>query len=79
MSYRFADGLLASCQQTCVTYTIIVCKWKTPDYGQRKCPKHEEFYSKNKLEKLVHLFGSITRIYNDAQSPERQMYLVGLL
>jgi len=50
--------LLASCQQTCMTYTIAVCKWKTPDDGQRNCPKHVEFYSKNKFEKLVHLVGS---------------------
>jgi len=27
----------------------------TPDDGQRNCPKHVEFYSKNKFEKLVHL------------------------
>ena len=30
---------------------------KTPDDGQRNCPKHVEFYSKNKFEKLVHLVG----------------------
>jgi len=35
-------------------------------------PKHVEFYSKNKFEKLVHLVGFIIRIYHDAQSPERQ-------
>jgi len=28
---------------------------KTADDGQRNCPKHVEFYSKNKFEKLVHL------------------------
>jgi len=28
---------------------------KTPDDGQRNCPKHIEFYSKNKFEKLVYL------------------------
>jgi len=28
---------------------------KTPDDGQRNCPKHVVFYSKNKFEKLVHL------------------------
>jgi hypothetical protein len=28
---------------------------KTPDDGQRNCPKHVESYSKNKFEKLVHL------------------------
>ena len=32
-------------------------------YEQRNCPKHVEFYSKNKCEKLVHLVGFIIRIY----------------
>jgi len=32
-------------------------QWKTPDDEQRDCPKHVEFYSKNKFEKLVHLVG----------------------
>ena len=36
-------------------------------------PKHVEFYSKNKFEKLVHLVGFIIRIYHDAQSSECQM------
>ena len=45
---------------------------ETPDDGQRNCPKHVEFYSKNKFEKLVHLVGFIIRIYHDARSPERQ-------
>jgi len=35
---------------------------KTPDDGQRNCPKHVEFYSKNKFEKLVHLVGFIIRM-----------------
>ena len=57
--------LLASCQQTCVTYTISVCTVKTtPDDGQRNCPKHVEFYSKNKFDKLVHLVGLIIRRYD---------------
>jgi hypothetical protein len=30
----------------------------------RNCPKHVEFYSKNKFEKLVHLVGFIIRIQN---------------
>ena len=64
--------LLASCQQTCMTYTIAVCTVKTPDDGQRNCPKHVEFYSKNKFEKLVHLVGFIIRVYHDARSPECQ-------
>jgi hypothetical protein len=32
---------------------------KTPDNGQRNCPKHVEFHSKNKFEKLVHLVGYV--------------------
>jgi hypothetical protein len=32
----------------------------------RNCPKHVEFYSENKVEKLVHLVGFIIRIYHDA-------------
>jgi hypothetical protein len=34
---------------------------KTPDDGQRNCPKHVEFHSKNKFEKLVRLVGFIMR------------------
>jgi len=58
MSYRFADSLRANLYQ------------QIPDDGQRNCPKHVEFYSKNKFEKLVHLVGFIIRIYHDARSPE---------
>ena len=40
-----------------------MCKVKkTPDDGQRNCPKHVEFYSKNKFRKLVHIVGFIIRI-----------------
>jgi len=46
---------------------------RTPDDGQRNCPKHVEFYSKNKFEKLIHLVGFIIRIYHDALSPGRQI------
>jgi len=34
----------------------------TSDDGHRNCPKHVEFYSKNKFEKLVHPVGFIIRI-----------------
>jgi len=44
--------LLASCQQN----------YMTPDDGQRNCPKHVEFYSKNKFEELVLLVDFIIRI-----------------
>ena len=50
---------------------------KTPDDGQRNCPKHVEFYSKNKFEKLVRLVGFTIRNYHDARSPDRQI-LIGL-
>jgi len=32
--------LLASCQQICMT--LLCVQWKTPDNGQRNCPKHVE-------------------------------------
>ena len=48
---------------------LLCSQWKTPDDGQRNCPKHVEFYSKNKFEKLVHLVGFIIRIYDDKHSP----------
>jgi len=34
---------------------LLCLQWKAPDDGQRNCPKHVQFYSKNKFEKLVHL------------------------
>jgi len=43
-------------------HTPLLCvQRKTLDDGQRNCPKHVEFYSKNKSEKLVHLVGFIIR------------------
>ena len=40
---------------------LLCVQWKTPDDGQRNCPKHVEFHSKNKFEKLMHLVGFIIR------------------
>jgi len=65
--------LLASCPQTCMIYTIAVCTVKNSWWWTEELPKHVEFYSKNKFEKLVHLVGFIVRIYHDARSPERQI------
>ena len=45
-------------------YNIYLCcvySEKIPDDGQRNCPKHVEFYSKNKFEKLVRLVDFIVR------------------
>jgi len=36
-------------------------QWKTPDDGQRNCPKHVEFLDKNKFGKLVHLLVLLKR------------------
>ena len=56
-----------SCSQAVskpVWHIALLCvQWKTSDEGQRNCPKHVEFYSKNKFEKLVHLVGFIVRIW----------------
>ena len=41
---------------------LLCVQWKTPDDGQRNCPKHVAFYTKNTFEKLVHLVGFIIRI-----------------
>ena len=55
-----------SCSQAVskpVWHILLLCvKWKTPDDWQRNCPKHVEFYSKNKFEKFLHLVGLIIRI-----------------
>ena len=75
MSYRCANSLQAgsvwnwvpswSCSQAVskpVWHIPLLClQWKTPDDGQRNCPKHVEFHSKNKFEKLVYLVGFIIR------------------
>ena len=77
-SYRFADSLRSGSgrQMSANLYDhiplVCVCSEKTPDDGQRNCPKHVEFYSKTKFEKLVHLVGFIVRIYHDGRSPEHQ-------
>ena len=50
---------------------LLCVQWKTPDEGQRNCPKQVEFYSKNKFQKLVHPVGFTIRIYHDVRTPER--------
>ena len=49
----------SSCQHN--LYVLLCVQWNTPDDGQRNCPKHVEFHSKNKFEKSVHLVGFIIR------------------
>jgi len=60
-----------------MSYRFDVCPVKKNSlYGQRNCPKHVKFYSKNKFEKLVHQIGFIIRIYHDSRSRERQIKLL---
>ena len=64
---QYVQVTLTACEQAvsiiCMTYTYCcVYSAKTTDDGQRNCLKHIEFYSKNKLEKLVHLVGFIKNI-----------------
>ena len=62
-------GLLTACEldqdvSTPVWHIPLLCvQWKTSDDGQRNSPKHVEFYSKKKFEKLVHLVGFIIRSF----------------
>ena len=73
--------LLASCQQTCMTYNIAVCtvkhSWRWTEELSETCGVLFQKYSKNKdkFEKLVHLVGFIIRNDHDARSRERQMWL----
>jgi hypothetical protein len=53
-------------------YHYCVYNEETPYDGQRNCPKHVEFHSKNKFEKLVHLVGLLSKSYHYARSHERQ-------
>ena len=85
MSYRFADSLRAGSGRNRPdparklsanlydTYHCCVYSKKTPDDDRRNCPKHVEFYSKNKFEQLVNLVRFSLRIFHDARSPDRQI------
>ena len=53
-------------------YPFLCEQCRTPDDGQRDCPKYVDFHSKKKFEKLVHLVGFVIRMYHDARSSECQ-------
>jgi len=63
ISYRFARKLSANLYD--IYHCCVYSEKKTLDDGQTKCPKHVEFYSKNKnkFEKFVRLVGFIIRRY----------------
>jgi len=72
---QLASRIRAFRQLSANLYDIYHCCMYSakPLMMDRNCPKHLEFYSKIKFEKLVHLVGFIISIYHDARSPERQM------
>ena len=78
MSYRFADSLhrpdpARKLSAKPVWHITVLCvQWKTPDDWQRNCPKHVEFYFKNKCQKLVRLVGFIIWNVHDERSAECQ-------
>ena len=45
-----------------ICHCCVYSEKKTPDDGQRNCPKHVEFCSKNKFENLEYLVGFTIRI-----------------
>ena len=71
--------ILTVCQQTvnitgmtntyCCVYTV-----ETSDDGQQTCPKHVQFFIKNKFEKQCISLASIIRIYHDERSSECQIH-----
>jgi hypothetical protein len=63
--WQLVSRTICSCSQAVsklVWHKPLLCvQWKTPDDGQRNCPKYVYFHSKNRFEKLVHLVGFIIR------------------
>jgi hypothetical protein len=69
------NSLLASSQHNLHDIYVLLCvQCQTPHDGQRNCPKHAEFYSKNKFDELVHLAGFIIRIHERSFFPSVSVY-----
>jgi hypothetical protein len=70
------NGTFWSCSQVVskpVWHIPLLCvQWKTPDDGQRNCPKH----AKHKFEKLVHLVGLIIRSFREVTHPKWELKFV---
>ena len=58
---------------------LLCVQWKTPDNGQWNCPKHVEFYSKIKLEKIVHLVSFIVRSWESVRFSRSFLCSIGLV
>jgi hypothetical protein len=69
MSCRFDDSFQAGPGWSCLIAIIGLARhiqvpnlqWKTPDDGQRNCPKHVGFLDKNKFGKFVRLLVLLKR------------------
>jgi len=73
---------LASSQQNLYDMYLLLCiQYWTPDDGQKTCPKHVEFKSKNKFGKLVHLVDFIIRIpsWSCSQAVSKPVWHIPLL
>ena len=54
---------------------LLCLQWKTPDDGQRNCPKHVEFHPKNTFLEISASSWFYYEKFNDARSHERQIRL----
>ena len=66
--------LLASCLQTCMTYTIAVCTVKNSWWWTKELSETCRVSFQNKFEKSVHVVGFFVRICHDARSHERKIH-----
>ena len=74
LHYTHSNGICHISLLSANPYDIAMCAVKrTPDDGQRNCPKHVEFYYKNKFERLIYVVSFIVRVDHDARSSERQI------
>jgi hypothetical protein len=62
--------LPASCQQTCMTYTIAMCTVKNSWWWTEELSKTSRVSFQNKFEKLVHLVGLIVSMSTYKYNPE---------
>jgi hypothetical protein len=60
-----SSGVFYCTHTNCICHTglltLLCVEWKTPDDGQRNCPKHIKSHSPEKFEKLVQQVGFIIR------------------
>jgi hypothetical protein len=59
---------------------VLNVQWKTPDDGQRSCPKHVEFLDKNKFGKISAFVGFIKQefvaMHGHMNGKKLKLYLI---